>query len=212
MSIRVAIYEDNEHLRKSLSHLVMGDDSLEFCGAFPDCSDLIENCTKEKPDVIVMDIDLPGITGIEATYMVKEKFPEIQILIFTVFEDRTKVFDALCAGASGYLLKKSNAIRIIEAITELNNGGSPMTGEIARMVLDYFSKNNTPRNNDYNLSPREMDIVKCLVKGKSYKMTADACFISEGTVRSHIYSIYRKLHVNSKSEVVIKALKERLID
>ena len=212
MSIRVAIYEDNENLRKSLSHLIMGDDSLEFCGAFPDCSDIMENCTQAKPDVIIMDIDMPGISGIEATYLVKSKFPEINILIFTVFEDRNKVFDALCAGANGYLLKKINAIKIIEAITELNNGGSPMTGEIARMVLDFFSRNYTPKNTEYNLSPREIDIVKCLVKGKSYKMTADACFISEGTVRSHIFSIYRKLHVNSKSEVVIKALQERLID
>jgi len=212
MSIRVSIYEDNEHLRSSLSHLIMGDDSLEFCGAYADCSSILKNCQECLPDVIIMDIDLPGISGIEATRLVKSKFPQINILIFTVFEDRRKVFDALCAGANGYMLKKANAIKIIEAITDLHNGGSPMTGEIARMVLDFFAKTYPAKTNDYNLSNREMDIVKCLVKGKSYKMTADACCIAEGTVRSHIYTIYRKLQVNSKSEVVLKAINERLIE
>lgn len=212
MSIRVSIYEDNDPLRKSLSHLVMGTDSLEFCGAFPDCSQVLEDCTSLRPDVIVMDIDMPGISGIEATEMIKLKFPEINILIFTVFEDREKVFRAICAGATGYLLKKANAVQIIEAITELHHGGSPMSGEIARMVLQFFTKSSVPANNEYALSSRELDILKCLVSGDSYKMIADSCCISIGTVRTHINSIYKKLHVNSKSEAVVKAMKERLIN
>jgi len=212
MSIRVSIYEDNDPLRKSLSHLVMGTNTLEFCGAFPDCSQIIGNCDASKPDVIVMDIDMPGISGIEATEMVKRRFPEINILIFTVFEDRQKVFKALCAGATGYLLKKASAVQIIEAIIELHGGGSPMSGEVARMVLQFFSAGPAAANNEYALSAREFDIIKCLVKGDSYKMIADDCAISIGTVRTHINSIYKKMHVNSKSEAVIKAMKERLID
>ena len=212
MSIRVSIYEDNDALRKSLSHLVMGTDSLEFCGSYPDCSSILENCASSKPDVIVMDIDMPGISGIEATELVKHHYPEINVLIFTVFEDRDKVFRAICAGATGYLLKKANAVQIIEAIIELKGGGSPMTGEIARMVLQFFSKSPLQANNEYSLSSREFDILKCLVNGDSYKMIGDACSISIGTVRTHINSIYKKLHVNSKSEAVIKAMKERLVD
>ena len=209
--IRVSIYEDNDPLRSSLSHLVMGSGTMELCGAWPDCSSVLANCRRDKPEVVLMDIDMPGISGIEATALIKSEFPEISILIFTVFNDRNKVFDALRAGASGYLLKKTGAMQIIEAITELFNGGSPMTGEIARMVLDFFSKTLAGPNSEYALSGREMDVLKCIVNGDSYKMIADSCCISIGTVRSHINSIYKKLHVNSKSEAVIKALKERLV-
>jgi DNA-binding NarL/FixJ family response regulator len=209
--VKVAIYEDNDPLRRSLSHLVMGTGTMELCGAWPDCTSLIANCTSCQPDVILMDIDMPGINGIEATSMVKTRFPSVNILIFTVFNDRNKVFEALCAGASGYLLKKTGAVQIIEAITDLYHGGSPMTGEIARMVLDFFSRNHAPASNDYAISSRELDVLKCLVNGDSYKMISDTCCISIGTVRSHINNIYKKLHVNSKSEAVVKAMKERLV-
>ena len=209
--IRVSVYEDNNTLRESLSYLIMGTENMELCGAWSDCSQVIENCTLFKPEVILMDIDMPGISGIQATSMIKSVFPEIHILIFTVFEDETKVFDALCAGASGYLLKKSSSVRILEAIVELQNGGSPMTGEIARKVLEFFSRPASKNKNEYSLSEREFDILKCLVKGESYKRIADNCFISVSTVCTHISSIYRKLHVNSKSEAVSKALKERLV-
>jgi DNA-binding NarL/FixJ family response regulator len=154
---------------------------------------------------------MPGISGIEATALVKAEFPEINIMMLTVYENKDKVFDALCAGATGYLLKKSTAVQIIEAITELNKGGSPMSGEIARKVLEFFTKPSHTKNNEYALSSRELDILKCLVNGDSYKMIGDVCFISIGTVRCHINSVYRKLHVNSKSEAVIKAIKERLV-
>ena len=189
----------------------MGTETMELSGTYPDCSTLLQNFREAKPDVVVMDIDMPGINGIEATGMIKASFPEIQILIYTVFNDKQKVFEALCAGATGYILKKSSAVQIIEAITDLFNGGSPMTGEIARMVMEFFSKQGQLSPNEYALSSREMDILKCIVKGDSYKMVADSCSISIGTVRTHISSIYRKLHVNSKSEAVIKAMKERLV-
>ncbi|MEA4918699.1 response regulator transcription factor [Proteiniphilum sp.] len=211
MDIRVAVYEDNEAFRESLMHLIRGSGLLTFAGAYPDCKNILENCAADKPDIILMDIDLPGISGIDATRLVKDQYPEINVMMLTIFNDRDKVFDALCAGATGYLLKKSTAIQIIEAIIELANGGSPMSGEIARKVLEFFTHPAMDKNNAYTLSVREVDILKRLVAGDSYKMIADTCCISIGTVRCHINSIYRKLAVNSKSEAVIKAIKERLV-
>ena len=211
MDIRVAVYEDNEAFRESLMHLIKGSGLLTFVGGYPDCKNILENCATNKPDIILMDIDLPGISGIDATRLVKDQYPETNVMMLTIFNDRDKVFDALCAGATGYLLKKSTAIQIIEAIIELANGGSPMSGEIARKVLEFFTHPAIDKNNVYTLSVRELDILKRLVAGDSYKMIADTCCISIGTVRCHINSIYRKLAVNSKSEAVIKAIKERLV-
>lgn len=211
MAIRISIYEDNDALRDSLVDLIKGTAGLELCDAYPDCSAIMENCAGQKPDVILMDIDMPGMSGIEATALIKAKYPEINVMMLTVYEQRDKVFDALCAGATGYLLKKSTSAQIISAIKDLINGGSPMTGEIARKVLEFFSVPAIKKNNEYALSAREFDILKCLVDGCSYKMIADKCCISIGTVYSHINSIYKKLAVNSKSEAVVKAMKERLI-
>jgi len=210
MSIKISIYEDNYSLRDVLTYLVMGASGFELVGSWPEATHILEQCAENKPDVILMDIDMPGITGIEATRLVKDKYPEINIMILTMFEDRDKIFDAICAGATGYLLKKSSSIEIISAIEELNRGGSPMSGEIARKVLGFFSKP-LKADNNYQLSNRELDILKCLVNGDSYKMVAESCFISIGTVYTHINNIYKKLHVNSKSEAVVKAIKERLV-
>lgn len=209
LDIKVAVYEDNNALRESLSHLIKGSGLLRFAGAYADGRDVLRNCEVAHPDVILMDIDMPYVSGIEATRMVKKVYPEIEVMILTVFEDRDKIFEALRAGATGYLLKKSSAAQIIESITGLANGGSPMSGEIARKVLEFF--NSPAQKNTYTLSERESEVLKRLVAGDSYKMIADNCCISIGTVRSHINSIYRKLAVNSKSEAVVKAIKERLI-
>ncbi len=211
LEIKVAIYEDNEALRNSLTLLVKGSNLLCFSGAFADCRNILDNCEKNRPDVILMDIDMPYISGIEATRLVKYQYPEIEVMMLTVFEDKDKIFEALRAGATGYLLKKSPAIRIIEAVTELANGGSPMSGEIARKVFEFFVSSDNKIKNDYALSDRELDVLKHLVAGDSYKMIAEHCCISAGTVCCHINSIYRKLAVNSKSEAVVKAIKERLI-
>jgi len=211
MPIKVAIYEDNNSLRESLGYLIMGTNNLELCGSYADCLSVIENTSNQRPDVILMDIDLPQITGIEATIMIKEKFPEINIMMLTVYEQKDKIFEALCAGATGYLLKKTPSVQIIEAVEELYNGGSPMSGEIARKVMNFFPKQQPNKENPYQISDREMDILRCLTNGDSYKMIADKCFISIGTVRTHINSIYKKLHVNSKSEAVIKAMKENIV-
>lgn len=211
LDINVAIYEDNDALRESLSYLIKGSGLLRFAGAYSDGRNILQNCKTNPPNVILMDIDMPYLSGIDATRLVKDQYPDINVMMLTVLEDRDIIFDALCAGATGYLLKKASAIQIIESIFELANGGSPMSSEIARKVLEFFT---SPRNkiaNTYALSAREHDVLKRLVAGDSYKMIADNCCISIGTVCGHINNIYRKLAVNSKSEAVIKAIKERLV-
>ena len=210
--IKVSIYEDNFSLLESLSYLIGGTASFELCTASLNAVNVVADCKRLCPDVILMDIDMPEISGIEATRLVKNNFPDVNIMIFTVFEDRDKIFEALCAGATGYLLKKTSSKEIINAITELHRGGSPISSNIARKVLEYFSKPvSSSKKEEYQISTREQDILKRLVLGDSYKMVADACFISIGTVYSHINKIYKKLHVNSKSEAIIKAINERLV-
>jgi DNA-binding NarL/FixJ family response regulator len=201
MAIKVSIYEDNEALRESFISIIQDSDEFEYFGAHADGRQIIADIEMGKPDVIMMDIDMPYINGIEASALVKSQFPEINILIVTVYEDKEKIFDALCAGATGYILKKSSVVHA---------GGAPMSASIARKVMDYFTKKDLP-SNDYALSAREKDILKCLMNGDSYKMVASNLFISSGTVRVHINNIYKKLHVNSKSEAVIKAINEKLI-
>ncbi|MFN3848542.1 MAG: response regulator [Spirosomataceae bacterium] len=209
--IKVALYEDNATLRTSLTHLLQSSEEFEFLGAYDSPINILENSRTATPDVILMDVDMPLMNGIDATRLIKEHYPQVNILILTVFEDRDKLFSALQAGASGYLLKKSKIIEIIEAIHEIYHGGSPMTPAIARKVLEFFAQPQTLQNKENDLSERELDILKCLVNGDSYKMIASNCYISMGTVRSHINNIYKKLHVNSKSEAVVKALKEKIV-
>lgn len=209
--IKVALYEDNLTLRTSLAHLLQSSEEFEFLGAYESPIEILQNCKNALPHVILMDVDMPHMNGIEATKLVKEQYENVNILILTVFEDRDKLFSALQAGASGYLLKKSKIIEIIEAIHEIYHGGSPMTPAIARKVLEFFAQPKVVKNTENSLSDRELDILKCLVDGDSYKMIAANCYISMGTVRSHINNIYKKLHVNSKSEAVVKALKDRLV-
>ena len=212
MAIRISLYDDNTFLLESLSYLIKGTHGFELCHASSDASNVVADCERQCPDVILMDIDMPCISGIEATMLVKSAFPDVNVMMLTVFEDKNKIFDALCAGATGYMLKKSSSTELINAIEELYKGGSPMSSGIARKVLEYFSKpTNTDKKDKYQLTTREREILQCLLNGDSYKMIADKCFVSIGTVYSHINNVYKKLQVNSKSEAVIKALKERLV-
>jgi len=212
MAIKVSIYEDNTALLESLSYLIQGTEGFQLCTAAVHPLHIIANCKNNCPDVILMDIDMPAMSGIEATMLVKNEFPGVNVMMFTVFEDKDKIFDALCAGATGYLLKKTSSAKIIEAIEELHNGGSPISSGIARKVLDYFTNPAAAKKpNSYQLSQREQEILKRLVLGDSYKMVADTCCISIGTVYTHINAIYKKLHVNSKSEAVVKAMKEKIV-
>jgi DNA-binding NarL/FixJ family response regulator len=212
MEIKVAIFEDNKVLRKSLELLIDSEEGMRCTGAFADAGKLVQNIQLAEPDVVLMDINMPGISGIEAVQVIKEKFAGIQILMQTVFEDNDKIFAAICAGASGYLLKKTPPKKIIEAIRETLAGGAPMTPSVAVKVLDMFRlQSGTPKNEFINLSQREKEILALLVKGKPYKTIAADCFISIDTVGTHVRHIYEKLQVHSKSEAVAKAIHQKLV-
>lgn len=212
MDIRVSVFDDNKALRDSLYYLISAKRGYTVAGVYPDCSHVFDDLSRDPADVVLMDIDMPGLNGIEATALIKSRFPAINVLILTSYDDSEKVFAALQSGATGYLLKKTAPVKILEAITEVNEGGAPMNAGIARKVLEFFSEKKNITENQYDLSPREKDVLGCLVNGDSYKMIADHCFISMGTVQSHITNIYKKLQVNSKSEAVAKAIREHLVN
>ncbi len=211
MNTRIALCEDNENFRESLTQFIADTPGFTVTASLSSAQDLIESIGTDIPDLILMDIDMPGLTGIQATALVKSNFPGVQVLILTVYEDDEKIFDAILAGASGYLLKKTPPSKILEAIKEIREGGASMSSSIVKKVLSFFSQQASHNSNEYTLSQRELEILKCLVNGDSYKMIANNCNISIGTVRSHINNIYKKLHINSKSEAVAKAIKERLV-
>ena len=210
--IRVAIFEDNRSLREGLTAMISGTSGFDCVGAFPNCNNLLKNIAQSKPDVVLMDIEMPGINGIEAVSIIKEEHPEIKILMETIFDDDEKIFNSICAGAEGYILKHTSPAEIMEAIQEIYEGGGPMTPSIANRVLKMMKdKPDTHGKETFDLSTREKEILTCLVKGMSYKMVADACFISIETVNVHIKNIYKKLQVHSKSEAVVKAIRGRIV-
>jgi two-component system, NarL family, response regulator LiaR len=210
--IKVAIFEDNDQLCEMLSQMIALSDDVQCTGAFKDANNIENKMQVAAPDVVLMDIDMPGVNGIEAVKIINDKFPAVLIMMQTVFEDSEKVFDSIRAGANGYLLKNSLNYQLIPAIRELMAGGAPMSAGIAKKVLDCFRQQSPYiKKEEYKLSEREKQILECLTQGMSYKIIADACFISLDTVKFHLKNIYDKLHVNSKSEAVIKAMKYRLI-
>lgn len=205
--INVTIIEDDDEIRDSLAILISGSSGYECINTYNNCEAAITEFESDPPDVILMDIGLPGMSGIEGVRIIKDKYPEIDILMLTVHEDSNKVFEALCAGACGYLIKDTQPGKLLEAIQEVRCGGAPMSTQIARMVVNSFKTN--PHE---ELTRRETEVLTQLCKGKSYRMIADTLYISEETVRRHIKNIYKKLQVGSKSEAVAKALKERLVN
>jgi DNA-binding NarL/FixJ family response regulator len=210
--VNVALCEDNDAFRESLVQFIEDTPGYIVTSALSSAANILPEFERNVPDIVLMDIDMPGIGGIEATAIVKENFPSVNVLMLTVYEDDQKIFDAILAGATGYLLKKTAPEKILEAISEVHNGGASMSAAIVKRVLCFFNDKHTATDkNNYTLSQRELVILKCLVNGDSYKMIADHCYISIGTVRSHINNIYKKLHINSKSEAVVKALKEKLV-
>lgn len=212
MSINVTIFEDNRSLREGLFQLIDGSDGLRCVGAFPNCDRLIQNIKESQPDIVLMDIEMPGLSGIEAIKILKENFPEIKVLMETIFEDNDKIFDSICNGAEGYILKNTPPALILSAIKEIYEGGAPMTPSVASKVLKMFKKNSsTLLKETIGLTEREKEILKSLVEGMSYKMIAATCFISIDTVSGHIKNIYKKLQVHSKSEAVVKAIRGRIV-
>jgi len=211
MNKRIAIFDDNAKRRDGLQMLIDAMDDAECVGTFNDCRNVVEVVKAVKPDVVLMDIDMPYVNGIEGVSLIKESFPEIKILMQTVFEDDDKIFAAICAGANGYILKQANPAKLIDAISEVAEGGAPMTPVIASKVLKYFSRGNGRSVKGFNLTRRETEILTLLVKGYSYKMIAAECFISYATVNSHISKIYEKLEVHSSAGAVALAIREGLV-
>jgi DNA-binding NarL/FixJ family response regulator len=212
MDIRVTIFEDNHSLRIGLCQLINSTPGYICGGAFEDCSHLLKNIRDTTPDIVLMDIGMPGINGIEAVKLLKDHHPGLRVLMQTVFEEDEKIFQSILAGASGYILKNTPSSRIMEAIRETYEGGAPMSPSIATKVLKMVVQQPIDNNvRAFNLSEREKEILTCLVRGMSYKLIADACRISIDTVRGHIRSIYEKLHVHSKGEAIAKAIKGKIV-
>jgi DNA-binding NarL/FixJ family response regulator len=211
-NIRVAIFDDNTQLRESLFDLVDASEGFICVGAFPNCENVLQNVKDTKPDVILMDIEMPVVSGIDAVILIKERFPDVKILMQTIFEDDEKVFQSICNGAEGYILKNTAPGEILLSLKEIYEGGAPMTPAIATKVLRMFKNNLSGKKDEsFNLSIREKEILKHLVEGLSYKMIADACFISLETVSGHMKNIYKKLQVHSKGEAVAKAIKGNIV-
>ena len=203
MPIKVSIVEDLTEVREGLAELVSSDKELSMVGSFEDAESAVEKLPILHPDIVIMDINLPGMSGIDCIRSVKEKCPDTQFMMFTVYENDEKVLQALQVGASGYLLKRTEPQRILEGIKELNQGGSPMSSNIARKVLNIFLQEKKISKKEI-LSDRENEVLELLAGGLLYKEIADKLFITHGTVRQHIHNIYEKLHVNNRTEAVNK--------
>ena len=203
---KITIIEDNDVVREGFALLIDSVNEFEVVGTYATCEEAMRRLSDDLPDVILMDIELPGISGIEGSSRIKKLHPEVNIIVITVHENSELVFEALCAGACGYITKNTEYSRLIDSIKEAMNGGAPMSSNIARMVVESFQKNqNTP------LTSRETQVLELLSKGKSYTVIADELFIHKETVKSHIKNIYFKLQVHSKAEAIEKALKNKFI-
>lgn len=207
----IVIYEDNFFLRNSISELIASAKQFRLKGAFENCDHVSLHMETLRPEVVLMDIEMAGTNGLAGLEIIKRKYPHIHVIILTVFEDNDSVFEAICKGASGYLLKKTQPEKILEAITDVLNGGAPMTSSIARKVLELFPKTPSRSEELSKLAPREQEVLQLLVNGHSYKMIADKCGITIETVRSHIKRIYDKLHVHSATEAAAKAFPGRKV-
>lgn len=210
-NIQIALYDDNADLRRNLARLLAAIPDFDFIDAYGHANLIIENCQLRKPDVILMDIDMPGLSGIDAVSMLRDHFPVIKVLMLTVFDEDEKIFKAICNGACGYLLKRTDPAEMIQAIKEACDGGAPMSPSIALKVLHMFRKQQIVPAEETNLSMRELEVLNFLAKGLSYKMIATECHISIDTVRFHIKKIYEKLHVHSMTEAVSKAIRNKLV-
>jgi DNA-binding NarL/FixJ family response regulator len=214
METRVAIFEDNKLMRNGFEAICNGTSGLMCCGAYADVHDLDLKMKRSAPDVVLMDIELPGTDGIAATRTIITHWPDVKILIQTVFEDDDKIFDAICAGASGYILKSTSPARLVEAIHEVVSGGSPMSPYIANRVLKLFQQFAPPsqqQNEKLKLTSREKEVLSLMTDGYNMHTIAGKIFLSYETIRTHVKRIYKKLHVASASEAVAKAIRERLI-
>jgi DNA-binding NarL/FixJ family response regulator len=209
--IKVAIIEDQRDIREGLGILIGYTDGFECAGKYGSMEEALTSIRHRTPDVVLSDIGLPGMDGIEGVKILKEKYPQLVILMLSVYDDNERIFDALCAGAVGYLLKKTPPAKLIESLKDAIGGGSPMSPEIARKVVALFRDFRPPERVNYDLSPHELRILKLLVEGHSYKTAAAKLSVTPSTISFHLKNIYEKLQVHSKSEAVAKALQHRLV-
>lgn len=210
MSYKLVIFEDNARLRQSLELLLNDEITFKVVGAYPDCSQAVKVIEQTAAELVVMDIDMPGINGVEGVKQIKSVYPDVKIVMHTVFDDDTRIFDSICAGADGYLLKNTPPLQLIQSLEEVMKGGAPMSPFVAQKVFQFFRQKQAARE-DYNLTTREKEVLELLVKGNSYKMIAHSCNVSIDTVKRHLQNIYHKLHVNCGTEAVAKALRNKIV-
>jgi len=209
--IAVAVIEDHREFRDYLTALISGSEGFACIGGFRSVEEALPQISTRAPDVILLDIGLPGMNGIQGIRLFKSRYPEILLLTLTVHDDDERIFDALCAGASGYLLKKTQPAQLVASVKEAASGGAPMSPEVARRVIKLFREIRPPERAEYNLTPHEVRILKLLVEGHNYRTAANKLGVAPTTINFHLQNIYQKLQVHSKTEAVAKALRNRLI-
>jgi DNA-binding NarL/FixJ family response regulator len=210
--IKAAIVEDQREIREALAALVNGTPGYRCTGSFRSMEEALDRIRFDVPDVVFCDIGLPGMSGIEGIRILRERHPSLLLLMLTIYEDDERIFDALCAGASGYLLKRTPPARLLESLREAVTGGAPMSPEVANRVITLFREIRPPDRADYELTPHETRLLKLLVEGHNYTTAAAELGVSYNTIKFHMRHIYEKLQVHSKSEAVSKALQNRLVD
>lgn len=210
-NINILLYEDHQDYRLHLVELLRGEPDFQVVGAYPDCRLLREQVEALRPDLVLLDIEMPYVNGLQGLYLLKQHFPGIPALMLTIFDDDDKVFNAVCLGADGYLLKNAPPERLLAAIREVFDGGAPMTPTIARKVLRLYTRTGFKPTLKYDLTEKERAVLGHLVDGHSYKMVASEMGVSINTVRTHITGVYAKLQVHSVSEAVVKAIREQIL-
>jgi len=209
--IKTAVVEDMRDIRDGLTTLINFTDGFRCTGSYPSMEDALARLPGNIPDVLLSDIGLPGMNGIDGIRILKERYPQMQILMLTVYDDDDRIFDALCAGASGYLLKRTPPAKLLENIREAMSGGSPVSPEVATRVIKFFREFHNPDREDYALTPHETRLLKLLTEGYNYQTAAEKLGVSYNTIKFHVRHIFDKLQVHSKSEAVLKAMRDRLV-
>jgi DNA-binding NarL/FixJ family response regulator len=209
--IKVVVVEDHRELRDYISFMINSAEGFRCIGSYRTMEEALQKIPGDIPDVVLSDIGLPGMSGIEGVKILKERYPQMLMLMITVYDDDDRIFDALCAGASGYLLKKTAPSKLLDSLKEAVGGGAPMSPEVARRVISLFRDVRPPERADYDLTPHETRLLKLLVEGHNYKTAAAKLGVTTATISFHLQHIYEKLQVHSKSEAVAKALKNRLV-
>ena len=209
--IKTAVVEDMKDIREGLTTLINFTEGFRCTGSYRSMEEALARLSDEVPDVLLSDIGLPGMSGIKGIRIIKERYPEMQILMLTVYDDDDRIFDALCAGASGYLLKRTPPAKLLENIREAMSGGSPVSPEVATRVIKFFREFHLPDRTDYELTPHETRLLKLLTEGYNYTTAAEKLGVSYNTIKFHVRHIFEKLQVHTKSEAVIKAMRDRLV-